>query len=131
LTCCLLSIPKFVFAIYLLIWWGEKQMHNKEPMDIAFSVVLFIAIACLQVTQVYGSWVVWCIATKVKRDAIAQTMSMNDMEKSQNTMAEAVLGLPRFLNESSRSSSGATSTTYAEEESKRSEEDEIKRATAC
>lgn len=70
-TECLLartsSIPKFVFGVYVLVWWGLKQRMNTQPTDIAFSVILVLALVTLMFTQVYGSWIVWKISMTVEQ----------------------------------------------------------------
>ncbi|KAK9897917.1 hypothetical protein P389DRAFT_210293 [Cystobasidium minutum MCA 4210] len=56
-------IPKFAFAIYVLVWWGLRQVQNNDTsVDVAYSVILFICLFTLIPVQIYGSWVLVKVA---------------------------------------------------------------------
>ncbi|KAM0751747.1 hypothetical protein T439DRAFT_324938 [Meredithblackwellia eburnea MCA 4105] len=60
-------LVKFVFSIYTFVWWGIVQARHTSPMEIAYSVVLILAMSTLMFTQFYGAWVVWKLANTYER----------------------------------------------------------------
>lgn len=63
-------IPKFGFAIYLIVWWGQKQVQDHSTAtEISYSVIFFICLFTLIPTQVYGSWVLWRVAQGLTKRA--------------------------------------------------------------
>ncbi|KAJ7496695.1 hypothetical protein FB451DRAFT_1208433 [Mycena latifolia] len=59
---------KFAVSIYLYVWWGVKLARNHEKaIDVAFSVLFFLTLTCLMITQGYGSWAAWSIARRMDR----------------------------------------------------------------
>ncbi|KAK0192034.1 hypothetical protein F5146DRAFT_1135766 [Armillaria mellea] len=55
-------ICKITSAIYLLVWWAIKLTKFHRQIDVALSVMLVLLILVLMVTQIQGSYAVWCIA---------------------------------------------------------------------
>ena len=77
------SICKFVFSIYLIVWWAVKQAkdHNGS-IHVAFSCILVLAVSTLMITQVWGAWIVWKIALQVQERYAKEGKEGTDPEKT-------------------------------------------------
>ncbi|KAL8291959.1 hypothetical protein RQP46_001425 [Phenoliferia psychrophenolica] len=62
---------KMCSSIYVFIWWGQRQARHTHPTEIAFSVILVLAMSCLMVTQFYGSYVVWILSNSYEKKYFA------------------------------------------------------------
>ncbi|KAL8291963.1 hypothetical protein RQP46_001429 [Phenoliferia psychrophenolica] len=60
-------VAKMCSSIYVFIWWGMNQARHTHPTEIAFSVILVLAMSCLMVTQFYGSYVVWILSNSYEK----------------------------------------------------------------
>lgn len=79
-------IPKFGFAIYLMIWWGFHQMRNNNTtLDIAYSVIFFLCLFTLIPTQIYGSRVLWKVANGMMKRRNSNQVEAADQEKDRAT----------------------------------------------
>ncbi|KAK4703616.1 hypothetical protein P7C70_g2598, partial [Phenoliferia sp. Uapishka_3] len=73
-------VVKVTFATYLIVWWAIKLVHNTErPEDVYFSVIICVVSILLLLTQIYGSWAVWRIATKCRDGDDSRPLMKDDI----------------------------------------------------
>ncbi|KAL8291969.1 hypothetical protein RQP46_001435 [Phenoliferia psychrophenolica] len=64
-------VAKMCSSVYVFIWWGQRQARHTHPTEIAFSIILVLAMSCLMVTQFYGSYVVWILSNSYEKKYFA------------------------------------------------------------
>ncbi|KAM0749628.1 hypothetical protein T439DRAFT_357160 [Meredithblackwellia eburnea MCA 4105] len=61
-------VVKFVFSVYVFVWYGLRQAkHHTSPLELAYTVIVVLAMSTLMFTQFYGSWIVWVLAASYKK----------------------------------------------------------------
>ncbi|WRT64160.1 uncharacterized protein IL334_001089 [Kwoniella shivajii] len=92
------SIFKSASAIGLMVYWGIHQNYAYRSMDKAWTAMVFIIAIGLLLTQIWGSWVTYCIGQKILHDPdlsqrklkgstleVYQTIRLNSEHKKNNS----------------------------------------------
>ncbi|KAL8291968.1 hypothetical protein RQP46_001434 [Phenoliferia psychrophenolica] len=92
-------IAKMCSSVYVFIWWGQNQARHTHPTEIAFSVILVLAMSCLMVTQFYGSYVVWILSNSYEKKYFAGgavRLGDRDGAKTPGSMESFTMPVPRL-----------------------------------
>ncbi|WWD17858.1 hypothetical protein CI109_102302 [Kwoniella shandongensis] len=79
------AVQSFVFksasAIGLIVYWGLHQDYSYQPIDKAWTAMVFIIAVGLLLTQIWGSYVTYLIGRRVERETsviLPQTLGDQD-----------------------------------------------------